>query len=388
MSAPPPPPPPGPPPAATFKPPAASKGRNDLLSDIRKGKGLKKVPETQKKMPKDVKEQFKGSSGGGGGGGAISSGGSSSGGGGGGGPAQAFIPTGNPMMDEILKKRANLQHKVASSAASGNAASRSPTPPAQARNITPPSGRVATPPKPARNEPVSAPKPSVPPPKPVRTEAPPLRPVRDHAPEVSPPDARPTPPFGKPAAKGPPPSVPPRDNAAPAVPARKAAPPVPVKKAAPLPPARHEVKPELPARHTPPPPTPARVTTQASPPVPTRSEMNSSPSVVTEGRFQFRTDLPPPPPFRNVPKHYKSGRTNGAGTAPPAIPSMNNVDYSGEAHAMLETLKRKMDVHIQELAFEKCSPLRDMIKKIEDQLAKNPSSPDMKRLLDAARNLN
>lgn len=70
MSAPPPPPPPGPPPPpATFTPPPATKGRNDLLADIRKGKGLKKVPESQKKRPKDVKEQFKGSSGGGGGGG-------------------------------------------------------------------------------------------------------------------------------------------------------------------------------------------------------------------------------------------------------------------------------------------------------------------------------
>jgi hypothetical protein len=285
------------------------------------------------------------------------------------------------MMDEILKKRANLQHKSGASTTSGNTGTRSPTPPTQTRNVTPPSGRATTPLNPVRNEPVSAPKPSVPPPKPVRTEAPPPRPVRENVTtDVSQTDAHASPPSGKPAAKGPPP----------AVPARKPAPPVPARKAAPLPPARHEVKPEVPARQTAPPSTPARVTTQASPPpVPSHSEMNNSPGIVTEGRFQFRTDLPPPPPFKNVPKHYKSGRANGAGTAAAAIPSVNNnVDYSREAQAMIETLKAKMEVHIKEMAFEKCSPLRDMIKKIEDQLAKNASSPDMKQLLDAARNLN
>ena len=407
----PPPPPPGPPPPPTItssQPPPSTKGRGDLLADIRKGNAtkLKKVPASQKKDASvvDVKQAMGGSSGAKS---SVSSSSSSASSGSSGGGPQPFISSGNPMMDEIMRKRANLGNKSA-----------------EPRSTTPP--KTATPPQPStQTKAFELPKRTPPPSVPQRQT-------------VEPPKQSEEPP------KRAPPPTPQRQQESPQVPQRKAPPPVPTRREPPPPITEKRAPPQVPSTSTrdappipvkrAPPPTPQRQDTieppkKEAPSIPVRQappqqtapqQDTQSNSIETDGRFQFRTDLPPPPPFKGLPKTYKSGKSQGTElnissntstptvqhttttttevrsappvipvrkAPPPTVPSRVTTDYTQDADETVQKLKNKMDEHARNYEFEKCAPLRDLMRQIEEQKQADSTSAALKQLVDKAQTL-
>lgn len=243
MSTPPPPPPMSGLKMSEFKPPPPSKGRGALLQSIQKGTKLRKVKPSEMKRPKSPRELFKGSSGG-----------SSSDG------PQGFVPTGNPMIDEM--RRRQLARQQGGGGSGGSAGfNRAPAPQFPLKKAPPvPTWKKSAPSVPSKPSEQTAPKPFA---IPARKPPPiPSKPSENN--QKAPPPAVPS--------RRPPPSVPSRKP--PSVPNKKPPPPVPTKPGAPTPPARRK----------PPPPPVADKPSKTPPKVPPSKPQQTS---ISEGSKKF-----------------------------------------------------------------------------------------------------
>jgi hypothetical protein len=356
MTAPPPPPPPKAPEVPAFKPPPSTPGRGALLSAIQKGTKLRKVPESEKKEPKSPQELYKAKSGG-------TTGGTSGG-------IAGFVPTGNPMLDEIRRRQLAKQSGQKFDAPKP-AFGTKPAPSFPLRKA-PPIPQKNTNEKPAfpRRPPPSLPPKNIEKEEPKKPSALPTKPTKtmDKPPSVPPRREPPAPPVRRP------PPPPPKSNR-PELPGDKP------KRPAPSPPGRRQ------------PPLPPR---RDQPPVPTKPSDDGK--FETEGRFRFRTDLPPPPPFRGIKKVYRGQKSQTKEPvqspvipppqrrAPPPPTPNKPTTTSVNPDELIKKLDEKMQEYIKTAAFEKCIPIRDAIEKLKQHMG-NVNSQEFKEAVEMAQKL-